>query len=274
MARLDEAAFRRALDTLALPGSVSVECFAAIASTNSHLMARSAPSPGAFRVAVTDNQTAGRGRHGKRWVSPPGSGLALSMAYTFRQPPRNLPALTLAIGVVAAELLDAAGVPGVAIKWPNDLIARGCKLGGILTEARSVAGGGASIVAGIGINLDLPGNLDLGSPPGGNLQPVDLKALTTSPPESVVLAAHLVEGLCRAIADYDNEGFALIRARLSSRDWLLDRHVRVDTGQQVVEGRGAGIAADGALLVDTGTGALQPVVAGTITVHEPEAVSP
>lgn len=274
MAMLDEAAFGRALDTLVLPGSVTVEYFAEIASTNSHLMACPAPSPGAFHVAVTDNQTAGRGRHGRRWLSPPGSGLALSLAYTFRQLPRNLPALALALGVAAAEVIDAAGVPGIAIKWPNDLIARGRKLGGILTESRSVAGGGASVVAGIGINLDLPAGLDLDSTPGRSLQPIDLRVLAPSLPESSVLAAQLVEGLCHAIADYDVAGLAPVRARLSSRDWLLDRNLRVDTGQNVVEGCGAGIAADGALLVDTGTGALQPVFAGTITVQEPETVSP
>lgn len=270
MARLDEAAFARALDTLALPGSFSVEHFAEIGSTNSYLMACPAPSPGAFQLAVTDNQTAGRGRHGRRWVSPPGSGLALSIGYMFRRPPPNLPALTLAIGVAAAEVLDAAGVPGIAIKWPNDLVARGRKLGGILTESRS-AGGGASIVAGLGINLDLPDELDLGSRAGNNLRPIDLVALTGAALAPDALAARLVEGLCRAIADYDAAGLAPVWPRLASRDWLRDRALRIDLGQRVVTGRGAGIAADGALLVDTG-GTTTPFVAGTITIDEPEAV--
>ena len=114
MTSLDADAIRAGLGELATLRLASFEAFAEIDSTNSYLMQLDAPAVGGFRVALTDNQTAGRGRHGRSWQSPAGSGLALSVAYTFREQPSNLAALTLAIGLGVAETLDALGAPGVA----------------------------------------------------------------------------------------------------------------------------------------------------------------
>ena len=113
----------------------SLEVFDAIESTNSHLMQSPPPAAGFLHVVVTDNQTAGRGRHGRSWLTPPGSGLALSVAYTFARSPDHLPALTLATGVGAIRVLEALEIAGVQLKWPNDLIVNDGKLGGILIQA-------------------------------------------------------------------------------------------------------------------------------------------
>ena len=99
----------------------------------------SQPPPGGrpFRVAIADQQTAGRGRHYRRWVSPPGAGLYMSFAYSFEDPPENLPSLTLAIGVGVIAALQEFNIEGVSLKWPNDIVALDGKLGGILTEFQS-----------------------------------------------------------------------------------------------------------------------------------------
>ena len=141
MTPLDPDAIRVELDDAVTGRIAAFETFEEIASTNSYLMELEAPSPGQVRVALTDNQVAGRGRHGRVWQSPPGSGLALSVGYTFARQPANLAAITLAIGVGAIEALAVVGAAGVQLKWPNDLIANGGKLGGILTETQSLPDG-------------------------------------------------------------------------------------------------------------------------------------
>ena len=92
-----------------------IKVFSEIDSTNSYLMQMPAPEPGRLSVAVTNNQTAGRGRHGKTWQSPPGSGLCFSAAYTFALQPENLPALTLALGLGAIDALESLGASGIEL---------------------------------------------------------------------------------------------------------------------------------------------------------------
>ena len=148
MTRLNPDVIRDSLDETVAGRLAVFEAFDEIASTNSYLMDREAPSPGQFHVALTDNQVAGRGRHGRVWQSPAGSGLALSLAYTFAAQPANLAAITLAIGVGAIEALDRVGIGGVQLKWPNDLVADDGKLGGILTETQAQPDNAIKVVTG------------------------------------------------------------------------------------------------------------------------------
>lgn len=261
---LDADAIRAALsDAVALRIAV-LEVFAEIASTNSYLIQRPGPSPGELSVAATTNQTAGRGRRGRRWVSPPGAGLCLSVACTFDEPPENLSALTLAAGVGVIAALEDAGAPGIRLKWPNDLILAGGKLGGILAEARTQPGEPCTIVIGVGVNLDLGPGLELGEEAAHALPPVDLRAELRRPPGATVLAASLITGLDRAIENFRAAGFAAFAAEWAALDWLSDRPLVVDAPPERIRGRGAGIADDGALLVDTGSGGLRRVTSGTI----------
>ena len=105
-----------------------IDVFDEIESTNSYLLSEPAPAVGRFRVALAEHQTAGRGRMDKRWHSPAASGVCLSMAYTFGLARADLSAVTLAIGVGVARVIASAGLSGVQLKWPNDLVARDGKL--------------------------------------------------------------------------------------------------------------------------------------------------
>ena len=262
MTRLDANAIRGVLDDDAR--LVELEVFAEIGSTNSYLMAQPAPGPGRFRAAVTDNQTAGRGRQGKTWLSPPGSGLCLSMAYTFEQSPEQLPALTLAIGLGVIDTLAALDVPGVQLKWPNDLVAGDGKLGGILTEAQPGKDGAMTVVTGIGINLRLEDALDLGAEADGALRPIDLAAYAGHVPQAERLAAMLIGRLRETFTTFDETGFARFAGRWRTYDWLLGRELTVEWAKRRVSGVGAGISDDGALLVDTLLKGTQRVTSGTV----------
>lgn len=256
MTSLDADAIRAGLGELAARRLAGFEAFAEIDSTNSYLMQTDAPAAGGFRIALTDNQTAGRGRHGRTWQAPAGTGLAMSVAYTFGEQPDDLAALTLAIGLGIAESLDALGVAGVKLKWPNDLIVEDGKLGGILTEARPPAGGSITVVTGVGINLDLREALDQ--------QVANLADFVDELPERSVLAARLLDGICETFVTFEASGFAAYVGRWTDRDWLLGREVSISTPQDSLTGIGAGVAHDGALLIDTGTGTTSRVTSGTV----------
>jgi len=268
MARLDADRIRRSLDAATCSALGELEVFAEIESTNSYLMQQSAPETGRFRVAVTNNQTAGRGRNGKTWQSPPGSGLCLSMAYTFGRSPGNLPPLTLAIGLDVIENLGGLGIAGLQLKWPNDLIASDGKLGGILTETQVRAHGALTVVTGIGLNVDLGRGLDLGAEADRVLSVVDLKSHAIEVPPAEHIAATLINGLQQTFVAYEQNGFEGFAGSWADYDWLHGRVISVETSGREVSGIGAGIASDGALLLETRDAGIQRITSGTVRVKE------
>jgi len=165
-------------------------------------------------IVVADHQTAGRGRMERRWDAPPGTALLAS----FVLEPHSL--LSLAAGVAAAE---ACG-PEVRLKWPNDLMLRGRKLGGILVEV-----GGGKAVVGIGINLT--------SAPAG--------AARLGRPRD-----ELVDRLRAELSAWVSAPSGRILARWRELSVTLGRRVRVELPGNAFEGTAQDIAEDGALIVD------------------------
>ena len=264
MTRLDADRVHRSLDDEHCERLAQLEVFGEIDSTNSYLMQQPGPVPGQFRVAATDNQTAGRGRLGRTWQSPPGSGLCLSMAYTFARSPDNLPALTLAIGLGVIEHLGKLNISGVQLKWPNDLMAMNGKLGGILTEAQARPDAPVTVVTGVGLNIDLDEPLDLGLESDWAPRPVALKCHVGDVPGKEELAASLISGLGQTFVYYEKDGFAAFVERWAEHDWLLGRELTIETPQRRVSGVGAGVAADGALLVETSSNGLERITSGSV----------
>lgn len=125
-------------------------------STNTYLMQQARSGQGSCgQVCLADSQGAGRGRMGRRWVSPPGANVYLSVLWHFEDH-AYLSGLSLAVGVAVARVLVASGLADVHLKWPNDILWRDQKLGGILIEATGTAHGGCQVVIGLGINRYLP----------------------------------------------------------------------------------------------------------------------
>ncbi|MGI9234614.1 MAG: biotin--[acetyl-CoA-carboxylase] ligase [Woeseiaceae bacterium] len=249
----------------------TLEVFTEITSTNTYLMQFSEPSEGCVRVAATDNQTAGRGRHGRHWHSPPGTGLCLSVAHSFANRPENLPALTLVVGLSVVDALKEHSIDGVQLKWPNDLIAMDAKLGGILTEAQSQASGGVTVVTGVGLNLDRgshPEPLELSHGSHWSKNAIDLKRHAGFLPDKNALAASLINGLQRVLRNYTTGGFEEVSDRWRQYDWLHGRAVAIETPQQTIRGLGVGVDSDGALLVETQSAGVQRVTSGTVTMAD------
>jgi len=144
MDRLDAAA-------IVLPG-VEVRVVQQCASTNSALIEEKNLNPPVLLAA--EEQTAGRGRRGRRWHSAPGRDITFSLARRIARPTRELAALSLVAGVATAKALRACGLSQAALVWPNDLVVGDAKLGGILVETRSQTNGGRASLAVIGIGIN------------------------------------------------------------------------------------------------------------------------
>lgn len=245
---LDGISTRELETQLGLP---RVDLYASVSSTLdvAHAVAADAPSG---TLIVADEQTSGRGRHGRRWASPPGAGLWLTL---IERPTdaRALDVLALRCGLFAAEALDALAPAPIGVKWPNDLQVRGAKLAGILIETRWRGTRPEWVAIGFGLNVAAPA-LDgaVGLVPGTTR----LGAL-----------ARLVPALRRAAAATRHLSADEL-ARWNARDVAVDRRCI-----EPVEGRVAGIDSAGELLVARDDGSTTSHRTGSLTFAEPPACS-
>ena len=269
MSKLDLAGIQQPLTELATSRLEKLEVFSSIASTNTYLMSQPAPGAGRYRVAIADQQTSGRGRHFRRWVSAPGAGLYMSLSYTFTRPGRDLGGLTLAIGVGIIHALQQLDVDGLSLKWPNDIVALDGKLGGILTEMQSGRSENATVVTGVGLNVVLPDRLDLGASSRWLHQPIGLESVVDEPPARELIAGTIIEQLYLTFLRFEEYGLAEFMDDWRRHDWLLGREVTVDLPDSQIAGVAAGVGADGSLYVDTSDGRVT-VVSGSVAIVGPK----
>ena len=243
-----------------------------IDSTNDHLYAAPPPAPGAARVAFAELQSAGRGRRGRRWIAPFGSGLTFSISWTFAETPADLPALGLALGVAIAKVLSGLGAQRLSLKWPNDLLHDGRKLGGLLTQLRQESGGAATVVAGLGLNLALPDAARnaieaVNSSDHPALAVADLAGATPQGvPSRNLIASRLVLGFEDALREFATVGFTGFAQEWAALDALRGAPVRVHQGSERFEGTARGTDRDGALLVES-AGRVLRVFSGDVSVR-------
>ena len=226
-------------------------------STNSVLLAEKTLERPVLLLA--DEQTAGRGRRGRRWHSAPGAGLTFSLAVTLRRPLRELAALSLVAGVAVARALHALGVARVALKWPNDIVVDGAKLGGILVETKSNGGGAIKAVIGIGINLRGAAGLRA-------RVRRDVAALEQfgAVPDPAVVAGAIGDALLESLAAFEARGLDAVRAEWEKLDAHAGQKLRVRLADgRVLTGVASGLEADGALRLAT-RGGVRAVRSGRV----------
>lgn len=222
-------------------------------STNADLLAaaRAGELIGPTLLA-TGNQTAGRGRQGRAWRDQPGAAVLCSVAWPYpRQHP--LGPLSLAVGVWLAQALHALGAPAVRLKWPNDLLlpASGgwCKVGGVLVEVADTAAARWAVI-GFGVNLRPP-QPPAAHPPTGALPACGLEAAGAQPP--LPLALDRLAGAVLAGLHADDLAGALARWP-ALHAWAGQPVIAFEADRPLASGTAVGIAADGALLLQTADG--------------------
>jgi BirA family biotin operon repressor/biotin-[acetyl-CoA-carboxylase] ligase len=247
---LEAGRIRGALDARGWRLGARLEVLFDVGSTNTFLYDAAAPPTGLPRVAFAELQHAGRGRRGRSWLAPFGTGLTFSVGWTFAESPPGLPALGLAVGVGVAQALQSLGCEAARVKWPNDLVWQGRKLGGLLLQLRSEAGGPASVVAGLGINVALPQEARAALLAPGAQPVADLaEALAGRLPGRNELAAVLAAAVLDTLDEFARGGYAAFAPRWAALDALAGAPVRVAQSGGDVEGVACGTDADGALLV-------------------------
>ncbi len=255
---LELAALVRALGTDA--ARFDADLLSTCPSTNAALLARAEAGAPSGTVVIAACQTAGRGRQGRTWVSAPGDSLTFSLLW--RLAPGTAPAgLSLAVGLAVAEALQKVGAGRTApiqLKWPNDLLKDGKKLGGILIEL--VPGAPHAAVIGIGLNLRLP-----------DAMPADLRstsnALDIPVDPNVTLAAILVE-LRAVLTIFATESFAALRAAWTARHAFENVPIRLLSDFAPPRaGICRGVADDGTLLLETEHG-IERILSGEVSLRQ------
>ncbi|MDX1654152.1 MAG: biotin--[acetyl-CoA-carboxylase] ligase, partial [Candidatus Competibacteraceae bacterium] len=153
---LDPEGIRAQLSPSVQGRLAQLEVFDQIDSTNSYLLTRAKAGAPGGSVCLAERQSAGRGRRGRQWISPFAANLYLSVLWRYPDGPALLSGLSLAVGVAMARALEGVGVVGVGLKWPNDLLWRDQKLGGILLEFGGESSGPCQVVTGVGLNVTMP----------------------------------------------------------------------------------------------------------------------
>jgi BirA family transcriptional regulator, biotin operon repressor / biotin---[acetyl-CoA-carboxylase] ligase len=264
---LDGAAIRHALPRRSSARIGDLEVLAETDSTNARVLAAERPL-GQLVACLAEYQSAGRGRRGRRWLAPPGAGLCLSLGGRLPAAPSDFASLPPAAGLACAEALEALGVPGVALKWPNDLLLGGGKLGGILVELRGEAQGPATVALGVGLNFQLDEATRVAVAAAGGLPPADLGgAMPGGPPDRNVVAAGLLAALVECL-DRAPEGLGPgTLAAWRRRDALRGRPVKVLDGARSLAGVALGLDRTGALLLEGTDGRRHRVTAGEVSLR-------
>ena len=251
-----------------LPESMRLRSLDAIDSTNAEAMRLAATGETGPLWITAKEQTAGRGRSGRGWTSVDGN-LYCSLLTRLDCPTSAVPQLSLLAGVAVVDALKAAAarqghtIPGLRLKWPNDVLIGKAKLVGILPESSTIPGSSGFIaVIGIGINL-------AGQPAGIGREVTHLAAHgpSVSPELALELIAHAMQNW---FARWNcGGGFAEVRAAWLARAGAVGEAISVNTGATRVEGDFVEIDATGALILRDRNGILQRFTYGDVTLNTP-----
>ena len=249
---LDGERIRRGLDSALqeslLPSALQVHW--QIDSTNSELL-RQRDSLPPLAIALAEVQSRGRGRRGRDWHMPLGGGVALSVLRRFDGSMAALAGLSIVVGIGVMRCLDALGVRGAGLKWPNDVLVDGRKLAGILVELGGDALGPCHAVIGVGINV----RIDPAQAGAIDQAWVDLAGLSAGvAPSRNQLAASLLTHLLAALDDFVHGGLTSLQSEFNGYDLLRGRPIRVVEATRERHGIACGLNAQGALRVQGSEG--------------------
>jgi BirA family biotin operon repressor/biotin-[acetyl-CoA-carboxylase] ligase len=240
--------FDKIKEQLVSSHTADIEILNVIGSTNQYLKDKSDVINNGH-TCLAEAQTAGRGRHGRKWVSPYAASLYLSMHWSFTGGYSVLGGLSLAVGVAIVEALNQCGVQGVQLKWPNDIYAEGKKLAGVLIEVEGQISSGCQAIVGVGVNVALPRNVEeIGQPW------IDLAQLTEPLVDRNLLAGSLINELTKSLSLFESKGLDPFITKWRALDIYANQAIKLIIGQQTLFGTSRGIDSSGAILLETEQG--------------------
>jgi BirA family biotin operon repressor/biotin-[acetyl-CoA-carboxylase] ligase len=272
---LDPARIRELMPPSSLQWLAGLDVLEETDSTNSALQRLPLEQQHAHAI-LAESQTSGRGRRKRNWHSPAGCNVYLSLGWRFEDERLPFSALPLVTAVGTCRALSRAGLRGHGIKWPNDILADGAKIAGILVELQAASGAPANAVIGVGVNVsmaqgearrrDADASIDRSWTDMESQIPDRGKGVSRNE-----VAALLLEELLAGVLEYQSTGFSALRAEWTELDLLAGRKVRLDLLGKFADGIARGISQDGALLLDVtgpdGRVERQVIHAGEVSVH-------
>jgi len=266
---LDEARVLAAMGDVSPHLMSELKIHEVIDSTNMEVLRRVPEGARSGFVCTAEQQTAGRGRRGREWVSPFGRNLYVSTMWEFSQGAAALEGLSLAVGGAVARALKALALPEVQLKWPNDILYEGRKLGGILLEMVGDAAGQCQVVVGIGLNVSMPATagdaIDQDWADIAAMMPHVTAPEAAAPGRSELLGA-LLDQLLPMLSEFERDGFDPWREPWQSLDAHADKSVILSAGADKTAGIARGVDGRGALLLETTLG-VQAVYGGEVSLR-------
>jgi len=238
-------------------------------STNSELSRLKSAEQHAHAI-LAERQTGGRGRRQRKWHSPAGGNIYMSFGWQFPRGEYPYSTLPLMVAVAVANALKCIGLAGHGIKWPNDILAGGKKLSGILVELKTGGSGKATAVIGVGINVRMPSTES--EDPGKIIDRpwTDLEshlAEPFKPCDRNLLASAVLDQLLASLDRFERSGFETFRSTWKEFDLLENGQTTVELDEGAVMGVARGVSEAGELILETTEGETQLFNAGEVRVY-------
>lgn len=267
---LEPQLIKSKLTEMAVAELGDLEVFKSIDSTNKYAREKAEQAPVSGSVVLAEQQSAGRGRRGKTWVSPFAANIYLSIVWDFEQGAQALEGLSLAVGVAVKRALNAQGVNGVQLKWPNDIYVEGQKLGGILLEMIGDPAGQCSVIVGVGINVAMPDTQ------GSDIDQewTDIRSQLQKyadgenhRPSRNKLAASLISEIVMLLRDFQAQGFSMYRDEWQAADAFFGQEAVISTPKQSITGIVKGVDQNGALRLQRENGKIETFIGGELSLR-------
>lgn len=261
---LDESSITGQLSSRTRPLVRAIDILDEVDSTSATLAAGAAERGVDGRICLAEIQTAGRGRRGRGWVATPYRDLMMSVGVEYPQWPAQLQTLSLVTALLIVRALRGLGISGLRVKWPNDLVHDGRKLGGILMDVTGEAHGACRVIAGIGINVVM--GREQGRAIDGPW--TDLEAIAGGALDRNRLAAACLNDLMPGFRAFPEDGFTPYLPEWRCLDALRGRVVAVHGAEgATVSGRAEGVDETGRLLVIDAAGETHLFTQGDVSVQ-------
>ena len=242
-----------------------IEVHSLIDSTNSYLMRRLPNQVTQGQVCLAEFQSAGRGRRGRKWISPFGTQVYLSMYWYLEQGLSAAMGLSLVTALAVSDAIYEQTGINVQLKWPNDVYVEGVKLAGILIDLEGQPLEPSHSIIGIGLNVDMPE----GSAEKIDQQWTDLQSHSKKKINRNTLCASLVFCLLKRLNQHKVEGLGSMLEEWHAKDYYLNKRVKLLTGERVTRGVCKGVNSQGALLLES-DGQIKPIYGGEVSLRGDE----
>ena len=269
---LDAELMLSQIDSLATAQIANLEIFKSIDSTNKYAREKAETQPSSGSVILAEQQTAGRGRRGKTWVSPFAANIYLSIVWDFEQGAQALEGLSLAVGVAVKRALNAHGVESVQLKWPNDIYVDGQKLGGILLEMIGDPAGHCSVIIGVGINVAMPEDQAAAIDQDWTDVKTQMQLQQCGDKGAIRfsknhLASALISEIIVLLRDFQSQGFSSYRDEWQGVDAFYGKQAAITTPKQSISGVVRGVDPNGALRLELDDGKIETFIGGELSLR-------